>query len=619
MPIKIISNDESNDVRLKEDAFVINNVIESTITMDNVIMDDERKEMLLNTVSNFISFFSNTENIELFKDVYGYGNGLILLFTGTSGCGKTMLAHALANHFNKKIMMISSNSYLDYNSCYRENDTFVQSEDLIKCLAQVNKLNAIALMDEADKTDSRINNIANVMNMIEKFEGILIITTNNNSWCNGSLMRRINHIFRFDIPTQEEQYKIWKVTIPDTYTDWFKDVDFDLLSNKFNFTGGLIKNIIQSSIRDCYSSNNKKITTNNIVKISNLLSRQIFNQYYNTTDRIDHFFSADTNIHIQKKDSMIAINSKYYKDAYDKIDRVISSYDQYRKIKGIAMFSDGNLYDDTINHKGRVTFINSDDITYTLQIMLEVLRNKNETARIINQEILFDNKLISHPLYKEETNFITALSDPILGTKCPLIVVDNNINDIINKLIPDLKIIQKKKSKRSICTGYSVINCNEIKDISDTDENNYTTTLSAIGDLMIKLLHKDYSDTYILINSTNSNIEKLCASIDGIYYLNLRDTIIKDNKKLLASMIDKLNCATVKFDSKKMEEIIPTEALNQINPMSLSSLIKDAYGRAIVECKADRSDLCDCFYENLKKVYDQLYSNINNNNIPKFA
>jgi len=316
---------------------------------------------------------------------------------------------------------------------------------------------------------------------------------------------------------------------------------------------------------------------------------------------------------------MIAINSKYYKDAYDKIDRVISSYDQYRKIKGIAMFSDGNLYDDTINHKGRVTFINSDDITYTLQIMLEVLRNKNETARIINQEILFDNKLISHPLYKEETNFITALSDPILGTKCPLIVVDNNINDIINKLIPDLKIIQKKKSKRSICTGYSVINCNEIKDISDTDENNYTTTLSAIGDLMIKLLHKDYSDTYILINSTNSNIEKLCTSIDGIYYLNLRNTIIKDNKKLLAIMIDKLNCATVKFDSKKMEEIIPTEALNQINPMSLSSLIKDAYGRAIVECKVDRSDLCDCFYENLKKVYDQLYSNINNNNIPKFA
>lgn len=133
MPVKIISNDESNDVRLKEDAFVINNVVESTITMDNVIMDDERKEMLLSTVSNFISFFSNTENTELFKDVYGYGNGLILLFTGTSGCGKTMLAHALANHFNKKIMMISSNSYLDYNNCYRENDTFVQSEDLIKC------------------------------------------------------------------------------------------------------------------------------------------------------------------------------------------------------------------------------------------------------------------------------------------------------------------------------------------------------------------------------------------------------------------------------------------------------------------------------------------------------
>lgn len=615
MSVIAVSYEENREQRKQEDAFIIeDNTVDSNISIDNVIIDSARKEMIINSISNFISFFSNSDNNKLFRDVYGYGNGLTLLFTGTSGCGKTMLAHGLANYFNKKIMMIGVNPYLDYNYCHIDKDIQSQSDDLVKCLSEVNKLNAIALIDEADKTDSRLNNIGNILNMIERFEGILIITTNNNSWCNGSLMRRINHIFKFDIPTQEDQLQIWKVNIPDAYKDWFSEVDFDYLSSKFNFTGGLIKNIIQSAIRDSYGNKSDKITTSSIVKISNILSRQIFNQYYSTSNRMDHFFSADTNIHVQNHNSMISINTKYYKDAYDKIDRIVSSYDTYRKIKGIAMFSDGNSYDNTINRKGRITFINSTDITYTLQVMLEVLRNRNESARIINQEIMFENKLLSHPLYKEDTTFIKAIGDPILGTNCPMIIVDNIVNDIINKTISDLAIIQKKNSKRCIYLGYNNSGGDE-RDINDTDKDNYTNTLSAIGDLILNLLGKDYNDTYFLVNTNDNNLETICKNIDGIYYVDLRQIVNKDAKKLLSHMIGMLDDSHIKYDSDKVDSIISIDTLNKMNPMTLSILIKDAYSRAIIDCKKDKCDLNDKFYNVFKEIYMQSY---NSDNFPMF-
>ena len=586
----------------------------SNITIDNVIMDSGRKEMLLNSINNFITFYSDRENNQQFKETYGYGNGLILVFTGTSGCGKTMLSYALANYFKKKIVNIGISSALDSSYSFNDKDNYDRAQELLGILDQANKMNAITLMDEADKNDQRITNISNILTMIDRFEGILILTSNNSSWCNGSLLRRINHIFRFDIPTQEEQFKIWQVTIPDAYKDWFNDVDFHKLSTMFNFTGGLIKIIIQSCIREAFNSETPKVTMDNIIKIGVNLSKQIFNQYSNTTGKIEHFFNSNDYDNNNKKNNthsnLIAIDSKYYKESYKVLDKAISSYDTYRKIKGLTMFTNGNQYDTTINSKGRVTLVNSADITYTLQVLLEVLHSMSLSARIIDQEMLFDTHLISHPLYKDETTFLKAISDPILGIKCPLIILDNNINDIINKIIPDLNIIYSKTSKKDIFVYHP--NSDSIKhDINDTDDNNFTTTMSVVGEMLLSIINKDYSDVYILVNVSGANsntLDNLCKSLDNIYYINLQDIVkVEDRKNLLRNMIKQLNDSSIVFDSKKLNGIIDknTESFKRINPMNLSSIVKNAYIRAITECKEDKSDIVDKFYETLTMLYNR--------------
>lgn len=45
-----------------------------------------------------------------FEEIISYGNGVLLMFFGPSGTGKTMMANALGNHLGKKILLINYTS-----------------------------------------------------------------------------------------------------------------------------------------------------------------------------------------------------------------------------------------------------------------------------------------------------------------------------------------------------------------------------------------------------------------------------------------------------------------------------------------------------------------------------
>jgi len=45
-----------------------------------------------------------------FEEIITYGNGVLLMFFGPSGTGKTMMANALGNHLGKKILLINYTS-----------------------------------------------------------------------------------------------------------------------------------------------------------------------------------------------------------------------------------------------------------------------------------------------------------------------------------------------------------------------------------------------------------------------------------------------------------------------------------------------------------------------------
>ena len=67
-----------------------------------MIINSEQKELILNTISNFDAYKRCRKKMGL-DDAITYGAGMVMLFHGPSGTGKTMMANALANKLNKKV------------------------------------------------------------------------------------------------------------------------------------------------------------------------------------------------------------------------------------------------------------------------------------------------------------------------------------------------------------------------------------------------------------------------------------------------------------------------------------------------------------------------------------
>ena len=77
-----------------------------TVVIDEVVLGEAKKKLIQDTVRHFETFLTVTKELELEKKL-AYGRGMVLLFYGPSGTGKTMMANALAAMISKKVLMIN--------------------------------------------------------------------------------------------------------------------------------------------------------------------------------------------------------------------------------------------------------------------------------------------------------------------------------------------------------------------------------------------------------------------------------------------------------------------------------------------------------------------------------
>jgi len=216
-------------------------------TWDDMIVSKRTKEALI----EIVSFVRNRELIVTdwgFGSKVSYGRGVAALFYGAPGTGKTMAAGCMGVDLGMEVFQIDLSKIVDKYIGETE-------KNLARVFEEGSRAQAILLFDEADSlfskrtavkssTDRYANLEVNfLLQMIEAYEGISILTSNFPEAIDEAFKRRIRFKVEFPFPKMKERMELWKVMLPEQ-APTSDDVDFECLAKEYELSGAHIKNVV---------------------------------------------------------------------------------------------------------------------------------------------------------------------------------------------------------------------------------------------------------------------------------------------------------------------------------------------------------------------------------------
>jgi hypothetical protein len=218
--------------------------IESRTTFDDVVAPAHVTRQL-------IEIASQLRCRQIVYDTWGFGQrdrrglGIAALFAGESGTGKTLAAEAIANEARLDLYRIDLASLVSKYIGETE-------KNLAKLFDAAERSGAVLLFDEADAlfgkrsevkdSHDRYANIevAYLLQRIELYRGLAILTTNVKSALDRAFVRRIRFIVQFPFPDEGARQEIWRRQFP--HEAPLADADFQALA-RLPLSGGHIRSV----------------------------------------------------------------------------------------------------------------------------------------------------------------------------------------------------------------------------------------------------------------------------------------------------------------------------------------------------------------------------------------
>jgi len=175
------------------------------------------------------------------------GRGLMILFAGSSGTGKTMSATVLAREIGLELYRIDISSIVSKYIGETE-------KNLQRIFDAARSANVILFFDEADALLGRRSEVkdahdryanievAYLLQKMEDHDGVVILASNLSKNMDQAFARRMHYVIEFPRPDASLREQLWHRIFP-PQVPLARGIDFAFLARQFDLAGGDIKTI----------------------------------------------------------------------------------------------------------------------------------------------------------------------------------------------------------------------------------------------------------------------------------------------------------------------------------------------------------------------------------------
>ncbi|ENM7815212.1 ATP-binding protein [Campylobacter coli] len=229
-------------------------LIEPSIDINDIIMPQNTKELLENILKQQdkkVLERLNSWEIKSNKNIEAK-----IIFYGPAGTGKTMSALAMAKSMKKTVLSFDCSKIL--SKWVGESEQNVRKIfDTYKNIVQTCKQSPILLLNEADQflstrvesssgSDKMHNQMQNIfLEQIERFNGVIIATTNFLESLDSAFSRRFDYKIEFKKPDFKDRLKMWEKFLP-RKASFEKAFDVNLLAN-YELSGAQILMVVKNT------------------------------------------------------------------------------------------------------------------------------------------------------------------------------------------------------------------------------------------------------------------------------------------------------------------------------------------------------------------------------------
>jgi hypothetical protein len=210
---------------------------------DNLVVSETTRAELANLVRRCRQ--REMVLVHLGRGFAGASRGVRALFGGPSGTGKTLAARLIAAELRLDLYRVDLAAVVSKYIGETE-------RNLSRLFARAEEQDIILLLDEGDslltaRTDVRNANdrYANMetnylLQRLEQYEGIILITTNAANRIDGAFQRRIDVFIEFSPPDAGQRQRLWQIHLPDQHA--VSAGFLRTVSLRCQLTGGQIRN-----------------------------------------------------------------------------------------------------------------------------------------------------------------------------------------------------------------------------------------------------------------------------------------------------------------------------------------------------------------------------------------